>query len=531
MSVDKIITEALGDKAKEFTIEEYKYEEMLEYIEKKNEEKLGKTRNKLLSNMRKVVAALHIKDFAEIAAVILIILAVPVMVKLGSDTVKSSITGKETSEIGYASVSTTNNIDAKTVDLKQAIAGGSVVLATNLNTGGLQEVYNIEKLDKFIENSRIGQRDSIRIYKFSIDRNWDKLINSIMDLNYDGSRIEAISYDLYSDKTTYKAENPIYFSKIARTETMDGIRYALCEKAEDADNMGVGLLSYEKSLKNNTDVEENYVEKEQNLAELKLSPEAVNKYLMENNYEITPNTEAQAIILLPKSFDVEKGTIKIGELLKDRNEKSKMEANLDFSTYLGKTVYMYTAIVRKDNSEDKQIEILACSEKVIGLWTYPPINEYESRQRDYDLFITTIGADPLSTDKQTENPTQVQVNPDAALKYLTENNYEIIPNSGAGEVIILPFNFNAEKNGIKIGEMLKDWNEKSKSEAKLDFSMYLGKRVYAYTAALSTGDSPDKEIIILSFGDQVIGQWTDLRIQESESRQSDFILLIQALKP
>lgn len=403
MSVDKIISESLNDEAKEFTIEEYKYDAILEYIE----EKKGKQRNniglRLLNNVIKIFTALHVKDFAQIAVVIVIIMAVPLVIRHSNSTEKNITPVVQSTEISYTEgCIDLKTIDVKTINFKQSIEDGNVVLVKNLAIGGLLEVYNTDKLEKFIENWENGTKDSLRIFKFTY--NQSDSVDSIMDLNYDGSRIEAINYALSSDSTVFVPKAPSYYAGFTKAEKDGGVRYALIEKPENFDVSSVEVLAYGKTLENNPDVRENYAdtiesikdtkvsnpEAEQNLAELKLSPEAVTKYIKDNSYEVLPNTEAQTIIVLPDSFDAENDDIKIGEVLKDRNEKSKAEAKLDFSSYLGKTVYMYTAAVKKASSEEEIIVVLACGEKIIGVWAHSLIKEYESRQPDFNLLNSTL---------------------------------------------------------------------------------------------------------------------------------------------
>lgn len=539
MSVDRIINESLNDKAKEFTIEEHKYDAMLEFIEKKKGEQRNNHSLRLLNNFRKVINALHIKDFVQITVVILIIVAVPLVIRVNNSPQKDIIPVKESAEVLYNG----GSIDAKTIYFKQVIKDGDVVLVKNLAIGGLLEVYNTDKLDKFIENWRNGNKGSVRIFKFTY-KTTDK-VDSIMDLNYDDSRIEAINYTLSADAKVYIPRAPSYYAGLTKTENDGGVRYSLYEKAEDSYASATEVLAYGKTLENNPDVRENYVETNENiqdtkvnnsdstqdLAELKLSPAATTKYLKDANYEILPNTEAQTIIILPDSFDAEKDGIKIGEVLKDRNEKSKAETNVDFSSYLGKTVYMYTAAVKKDSSEEKIIMVLAYGEKIIGVWTHSPIKEYESRQPDFNLLNDTLYYKGNLENKSFSESVVSPVNPDAAMKYLEKNNYKIIPNSGASEVITLPENFEAEMNGIKIGEMLKNRNEKSKAEANLDFSQYLGKTVFVFTAGLQEDASQENDIVILSRDENIIGVWTHSRIQAYESSLSDFGVLVHALKP
>lgn len=369
MSIDRIISESLNDRAGELKISEYKYEAMLEYIEGKAEKQREKTGIRIINTIKGIIAALHFKDLAEVAVFILVLVAIPVLVNRSNSIVGKSSASGET----------------------------------------------------------------------------------------------------------------------------------------------------------NVEVKQNNIGAQQNLADLKLSPAAALKYLQESNYEIVPNTQAQAIIVLPDSFNAEKGGIKTGEMLRDRNEISKGEASLDFSQYLGKTVYTFTARVRKAGSQEKNIVILAYGDKIIGLWT-------GSSGEDYNFLNNNLGEKIVNSGSGKEPYTEVKLGSEASSKYLKDNNYDMIPNSGAGEIIQLPDSFTKVINGIKIGEALKDRNERSKKEASLDFSQYLGKKVYLFTATVTEGKSVRKDIVILSWGDKVIGAWSDPEGQANEWRQPDFIMLVNALK-
>lgn len=243
MNVDKIVSESLSDKAGEFKIEEYKYEEMLEYIERKVNKKNKKSEYKFINNIVNFIKTIQIKEFIEVAAFIMVLIAVP-----------------------------------------------SIVNHSN---------------------------------------------------------------------STHEKGNP---SKIVTDAAIPP--------------------------ENSSGKEKNTVDN--SISEEQRSSEACYKYINDNNYDIVIDSGASGTIQLPASFNIEKDGVKIGELLKDRNEKSIKEAKLDFSSYLGKKVYFVTAAVKKDNSAEKEIMVLSVGEKIIGAWTYPRIQEHESRQSDYILFMNLL---------------------------------------------------------------------------------------------------------------------------------------------
>lgn len=121
------------------------------------------------------------------------------------------------------------------------------------------------------------------------------------------------------------------------------------------------------------------------------------KYLADKGYTIIPNSIASGSILLPRTFNEEINNINninIGQLLKDRNELSKKQG-LDFSSYLGKDVTLYTcAIVQPGYKYDpaqlgsahsEDVMCLMYNNKIIGFWIAPPVKNAD--KSDYDFLI------------------------------------------------------------------------------------------------------------------------------------------------
>lgn len=121
------------------------------------------------------------------------------------------------------------------------------------------------------------------------------------------------------------------------------------------------------------------------------------KYLTDKGYTILPNSIAGGSILLPKTFNEEINNIdniNIGQLLKDRNELSKKQG-LDFSSYLGKDVTLYTcSIVQPGYTYDpaqlgsehaEDVICLMYNNKIVAFWIVPPIKNAD--KSDYDVTI------------------------------------------------------------------------------------------------------------------------------------------------
>jgi len=80
--------------------------------------------------------------------------------------------------------------------------------------------------------------------------------------------------------------------------------------------------------------------------------EAVELFVHNLGYKIVMDSGANHDLQLPASFTEVKHGVRIGELLKDRNELSKQNG-LDFSGYLGKQVSLYTYAVEAGNGGSK----------------------------------------------------------------------------------------------------------------------------------------------------------------------------------
>lgn len=95
--------------------------------------------------------------------------------------------------------------------------------------------------------------------------------------------------------------------------------------------------------------------------------EAAEQFVKSQGYQIMMNSGANVDIELPGSFSEIKYGIKIGELLKKRNEISS-KSGLDFAAYLGKQITYITYGVESKNNITENINLLLDGDKVIGFW-------------------------------------------------------------------------------------------------------------------------------------------------------------------
>jgi len=113
--------------------------------------------------------------------------------------------------------------------------------------------------------------------------------------------------------------------------------------------------------------------------------------------------------------------------------------------------------------------------------------------------------------------------------YLNQKNLKLVVNSGASKDIELPSDFKVIKDGISVGDLLKQRNELSKQN-NFDFSKYMGQKIKMYTARIETGDSKlNYDVVILIAENKVVGQWTDSGIKDPKQNRADFNVLVNLL--
>lgn len=130
-------------------------------------------------------------------------------------------------------------------DFKASLENGSVIMVSRDNSKEL-EVYNIDKLDKFIDAFNNKQEGYVRIIKGTLV-DGKILVNKLEELESDSKSVKEIGYDCYSNKDAFTAVKPSYFPKVGRHETKDSLRYTLCPTVDTADGEGALLISFGKS--------------------------------------------------------------------------------------------------------------------------------------------------------------------------------------------------------------------------------------------------------------------------------------------
>jgi hypothetical protein len=131
---------------------------------------------------------------------------------------------------------------SRSYNLAKAITEGNVVVVSLINDKGSetkQEVYNINIIDQFVDNFNDLRKDKVRIIKYV--KQEDKLwINKMSDMEYDGQKITYKSYDTYEKEKQSKNS----FDKIVKTQSSNGIRYALIENKNTSNDEGLTVISF-----------------------------------------------------------------------------------------------------------------------------------------------------------------------------------------------------------------------------------------------------------------------------------------------
>lgn len=156
------------------------------------------------------------------------------------------------------------------------------------------------------------------------------------------------------------------------------------------------------------------------------------------------------------------------------------------------------------------------------------------------LLFTLLGCgSPTTTVKENANAsthkiTQQEVTAvvdyvSVARNFLDQKNLKILVNSEADEDIQLPSDFKTVKNGINVGDLLKQRNELSKQN-NLDFSKYMGQKVKMYTAGIETNDTKSNYDVVLFIAEnKVVAYWIDAGMKDPKQNTTDVIALVNLL--
>ncbi|GFP76219.1 hypothetical protein [Clostridium fungisolvens] len=141
-------------------------------------------------------------------------------------------------------------LNNETLTLEKAINSGYIVeipeqdFNINVNNDNLF-VYNIRRLDVFMDNINNKISDRIRIVKYAREygNTW---VNKLCDLEYNGLIIKIEVYDTYSDPKRFIKSPATYEDKIVKRDYNEYLWYGIC--SNDSENDGCAtLISLKKS--------------------------------------------------------------------------------------------------------------------------------------------------------------------------------------------------------------------------------------------------------------------------------------------
>jgi hypothetical protein len=131
------------------------------------------------------------------------------------------------------------------------------------------------------------------------------------------------------------------------------------------------------------------------------------------------------------------------------------------------------------------------------------------------------GTDKSSSIENKGNLLQIQS--DTAAKFIESFGYKVMINSGVAVGIKLPGDFNYKKDSIEIGKLLYERNQLSKKYS-LDFSDYMGKKIYLLEYKMLYNDISKGYMVMLFDNEKMVGAWVD------ESNEQDMNILMKNLE-
>jgi hypothetical protein len=141
-------------------------------------------------------------------------------------------------------------LNNKTLSSDTAIKHGNIVMISYLDsvsgkTKNNHEMYNISKLDNFIENIKKGKKIKVRIVKYEKNKTgtW---VNKLLDLEYDGHKIIDTEYDVYTNPNDFIPVEKTYSDFMKKREYTDGLWYGLCTRNASGESC-YSLISFLKS--------------------------------------------------------------------------------------------------------------------------------------------------------------------------------------------------------------------------------------------------------------------------------------------
>ncbi len=161
---------------------------------------------------------------------------------------------------------------------------------------------------------------------------------------------------------------------------------------------------------------------------------------------------------------------------------------------------VYTVDVNSMRSNERTIAYLSEGQ-------YPEIYEWLTDQAD-------------ANESAAEILTQIE----SAERFVEQQGYQIMMNSGANYDLQLPGSFDQVINGVNIGDLLNERNEISKQNG-LDFSSYLGQPVTLITYGVESEQKEATNIDLIMDSNQVVGFWID-----DHGEPPDFNVIMRAFE-
>lgn len=141
-------------------------------------------------------------------------------------------------------------LNNKSLNSKKAISNGDIVEISYLDwvsskTHNNADVYNINKLDKFMKNVENKKADKVRIVKYAYEgeHTW---VNKLYDLEYNGNKIKYIVYDTYLNPNAFIPSEPSYYDKVIIRDYPNDLWYGICSVSNKGDDCAT-LISLNKS--------------------------------------------------------------------------------------------------------------------------------------------------------------------------------------------------------------------------------------------------------------------------------------------
>ncbi|GKU25060.1 DUF4362 domain-containing protein [Clostridium folliculivorans] len=141
-------------------------------------------------------------------------------------------------------------LNNETMTLEKAINSGYIIetpeedFNVNLNNDHIL-VYNIKRLDAFMDNIEHKISDRVRIVKYARE-NKKIWVNKLYDLEYNGQVIKLEVYDTYSDPNKFIKSPASYENKVVKRDYEEYLWYGICSNNSENDGCAT-LISLKKS--------------------------------------------------------------------------------------------------------------------------------------------------------------------------------------------------------------------------------------------------------------------------------------------